>query len=60
MRPLPSEKDRPVYVRLIRPRCPSCNSVKLRAQHTERRSSGLVVRHSKCTVCGRRVYILVE
>ena len=50
----------PVYLHVLAPRCPRCNSTKLRANHTELRSSGARVRHSKCLDCGLKIRIVVE
>jgi ribosomal protein S27AE len=53
-------RQAPRYIYVTRPRCPTCGSVRLRAEHSTRRSSGVTVRHSRCQVCGQRVYIVVQ
>jgi len=48
------------WIHVTLPRCPACGSTRLRANHTERRASGAVVRHSRCRDCGQKVYIVLE
>lgn len=53
-----TKPNRYVYLRL--PKCPFCGSTKLRAEHTEKRSTGQRVRHSRCKQCGERVFVVVQ
>jgi transcription elongation factor Elf1 len=58
--PTGNEGQRPVYVYLKAARCPRCGSVRLRADHTATRSTGVKVRHSHCKTCGQKIRIVVS
>ena len=45
--------DKPI-LRITLPTCPNCGAKRFRAEHSERRESGAVVRHSRCAVCGTK------
>jgi len=49
-----------VYLHITRPKCPSCGSPRLLCKHTDRRSSGVLVRHTVCAVCGQRIRVVLE
>ncbi len=53
---------KPVYLTLIRPRCPSCGCPRFHAYKTIRDGNGDdgITRYSFCLDCGRRVVIVVE
>ena len=49
----PEPKDQDQLVRFIRLRCPKCGSVQVPVQHTNPEIDGNIVRHHKCSNCGR-------
>ena len=51
---------RPVYLTLVRPRCPGCQSTRLRAYKTTNNGEGSLTRYSRCVECGRAVVVVVE
>ena len=57
---------RTVYLTLVRPRCPGCNSPRLLAYKSTRNGVGddadddSLTRYSKCADCGHRVVVVVE
>ena len=60
MREQPERRERPRYVFARLPRCPACNSTKLRAYRTSRHGDDSLTRHSKCLACGQRLLIVLE
>jgi hypothetical protein len=54
------QKDRPEYVFVERPRCPTCNGTRLLTYRTTRNGDDTLTRHAKCADCGQRVYVVVE
>ena len=53
-------KPRPLYVSWRRPRCPLCNSYRLRSYKTVANGDGTLTRYSKCRDCGTRLILVVE
>jgi DNA-directed RNA polymerase subunit M/transcription elongation factor TFIIS len=63
MRTLPEQADaaeRDRYVFVERPRCPICNSAKLRTVRTERHGDESVTRHTRCCDCRAKFFVVVE
>jgi hypothetical protein len=46
--------DTPVYIYYRRPRCPDCNSVRLKSYSSKDNGDGSRMKYSRCLDCGRR------
>lgn len=53
-------EGRPRYAWAKWPRCPECQSPRLRAYRTSRHGDSSITRHCKCQDCGARVYVVWE
>ena len=59
--PLPSPADKPLrYVEFTRPRCPGCQSVRLKSRHTDTLEDGTARRHSVCQNCGWKGIVIAK
>jgi len=56
------ERDgrRRYYVHYQRPRCPRCDSLRLRSYRSTPNGDGSVTRHSRCRDCGARLLIVAD
>ena len=52
--------DGPAWLFWKRPRCPSCQSVRLLANRSENNGDGTVTRHVRCADCGERLRLVLE
>lgn len=49
-----AKDDTEQVVRYVRLRCPECKSTNVPVQHTNPEVDGNIVRHHKCSGCGKR------
>ena len=57
------EKSKPrerLYVSFVRPRCPTCGSVHLRAYKTCNNGDATLTRYSHCLDCREKIILIVE
>jgi uncharacterized protein with PIN domain len=52
-------QGRIAYLFIRRPRCPSCNSTRLKTTRSDF-EDGVRVRHCRCEDCGGRVRLVIE